>query len=204
MRFWKSALLVLTVLSGNVLNGEDALPARKKPLPVSEFYKHFEPVKTADEQGALFGPRVYLGTAGTPEHYNSLTLGWGATGILWGKPAAIVYIRENRFSFRYFEKSPVFVLSWYPAQYQKAVYKVFGGKSGRNTDKEKLSGFTPVETPDGGVTYLEAEKVVICRKMLRQRVPAEFLPKDLHERLGRDGLVHIQYTGEVLSIWRRK
>ena len=204
MRFWKSALLVLTVLSGTVLYGEGALPARKKPLPVSEFYKHFEPVKTADEQGALFGPRVYLGTAGTPEHYNSLTLGWGATGILRGKPAAIVYIRENRFSFRYFEMSPVFVLSWYPAKYQKAVYKIFGGKSGRDTDKEKLSGFTPVETPDGGVTYLEAEKVVICRKMLRQRVPGEFLPKELHKRLGQDGLVHIQFTGEVLSVWHRK
>ena len=54
------------------------------------------------------------------------------------------------------------------------------------------------------MTYLEAEKVVICRKMLRQPVPAEFLPKELQERLGKDGLVHIQYTGEVLSIWRRK
>ena len=118
-------------------------------------------------------------------------------------PAAIVYIRENRFSFRYFEKSPIFVLSWYPAKYQKALYKIFGGRSGRDTDKEKLSGFTPVETPVGGVTYLEAEKVVICRKMLRQRVPAEFLPKE-YERLGKDGLVHIQYTGEVLSVWRRK
>ena len=204
MRFWKSALLVLTVLSGTVLYGEDALPARKKPLPVSEFFKTFEQVEIAKDVGPLFGPRVYLGTAGTTTHYNSLTLGWGATGILWSKPAAIVYIRENRFSFRYFEKSPIFVLSWYPAKYQKALYKIFGGRSGRDTDKEKLSGFTPVETPIGGVTYLEAEKVVICRKMLRQRVPGEFLPKELHKRLGQDGLVHIQFTGEVLSVWHRK
>ena len=204
MRFWKSLLLVLTVLSGTVLVGEEPLPARQKPLPVSEFFKHFEQVEIAKDAGPLFGPRVYLGTAGTPTHYNTLTLGWGATGVLWSKPAAIVYIRENRFSYRYFEKSPVFVLSWYPEKYRKTVYKVFGGRSGRDTDKEKLSGFTPVETPIGGVTYLEAEKVVICRKMLRQRVPAEFLPKELHERLGRDGLVHIQYTGEVLSVWRRK
>ena len=40
--------------------------------------------------------------------------------------------------------------------------------------------------------------------MLRQRVPAEFLPEKLRPGLGRDGLVHIQYTGEVLSVWRRK
>ena len=66
------------------------------------------------------------------------------------------------------------------------------------------SGFTPVETPDGGVTYLEAEKVVICRKVMRQPVPKEFVPKPLAERMNTDGHIHIQYTGEVLSVWKRR
>ena len=204
MRMLNKVLLFGAALTGCLLHGEEALPGRRKPLPVEEFYRHFEQVATAGDMGANFAPRVYLGTAGTKEHYNSLTLGWGACGVLWGKPAAIVYIRENRFSFRYFEENPVFVLSWYPEKYLKTLYKVYGGKSGRDTDKEKLSGFTPVETPDGGVTYLEADKVVICRKMLRQRVPQEAVPAEWRERLCRDGLVHIQYTGEVLSVWRRK
>ena len=86
----------------------------------------------------------------------------------------------------------------------KAVYRIFGGSSGRDTDKEKLSGFTPVETPDGGVTYLQADKVVICRKLMRQPVPKEFVPQALHSHLNQDGLVHIQYTGEVLSVWKKK
>ena len=203
MRLWKIVMLAAAVLSG-VLSAEESFPPRKKPLPVTEFYKHFEPTAIAKERGTLFGPGVYLGTAGTPAHYNTLTLGWGASGILWSRPVAIVYIRENRFSFRYFEQFPVFVLSWYPEQYRKAVYKIFGGKSGRNTDKEKLASFTPVETPDGGVTYLEAEKVVICRKILRQPVPKEFVPKPLQKHFNTDGYIHIQYTGEVLSTWRRK
>ena len=186
------------------VHGAETLPPRQKPLPVEDFYKHFEKVPVDKDKGELFGSRVYLGTAGNAENYNSLTLGWGATGVLWSKPVAIVYLRENRFSFRYFEESPVYVLSWYPAKYKKEVYTVFGGKSGRDTDKEKLSGFTPVETPEGGVTYLQAEKVVICRKVLRQEVPKEFLPKELQPRLGRDGFIHIQYTGEVLSIWKKK
>ena len=186
---------------GCYLNGA---PTREKPLPVAEFLKNFEKVDTVKESGSLFGPRVYLGTAGTPENYNSLTLGWGATGVLWGRPTAIVYIRENRYSFRFFEESPVFVLSWYPKQHMKALFRVFGKTSGRDTDKEKLSGFTPVETPDGGVTYLQAETVVICRKVMRQRVPGECMPPELRKRLDQDGLVHIQYTGEVLSVWRHK
>ena len=203
MSILSRVFLVCAVLSGVLLHGAE-FPPRRKPLPVSEFYKHFEQVPTGRDMGPKFSPGVYLGTAGSGSEYNSLTLGWGASGVLWSKPAAIVYIRENRFSFQYFEKFPVFVLSWYAKKDMQAVLKVFGGKSGRNTDKEKLSGFTPVETPDGGVTYLQAQKVVICRKMLRQRVPAEFLPEKLRPGLGRDGLVHIQYTGEVLSVWRQK
>ena len=206
MRTWtKTIMIAALAFSGIFLHGaEESLPARQKPLPAAEFYRHFEQVPIDKDMGALFGDRVYLGTAGNAAHYNTLTLGWGATGILWSRPVAIVYIRENRFSSRYFEESPVYVLSWYPAQYRKEIYKIFGGKSGRDTDKEKLSGFTPVETPDGGVTYLQAEKVVICRKLMRQPVPGEFLPKELHSRLGQDGFIHIQYTGEVLSVWKKK
>ena len=203
MSFLSKLFLVCAALSGILLNGGE-FPPRRKPLPVSEFYKHFEQVQINRDMGPKFSPGVYLGTAGAGDEYNSLTLGWGASGVLWSKPAAIVYIRENRFSFQYFEKFPVFVLSWYAKKDMQAVLTIFGGKSGRDTDKEKLSGFTPVETPDGGVTYLQAQKVVICRKMLRQPVPAEFLPAKLRPGLGRDGRIHIQYTGEVLSVWRRK
>ena len=128
MCLWKTVMPVIIILSGFFAFGEESFPARKKPLPVTEFYKRFKPAVIADEQGALFGPRVYLGTAGTPAHYNTLTLGWGAAGVLWGKPAAIVYIRENRFSYRYFERFPVFVLSCI----RKNTGKRFTGSSGGN------------------------------------------------------------------------
>ena len=198
-----SALAAL--LCGLALNADEPLPpARHKPLPVSEFYRNFEKVVVNSDSGALFGKRVYLGTAGTPAAYNTLTLGWGATGTLWGRPVAIVYIRETRFSYRFFEGSDIFTLSWYPKQNMQAVLKIFGGTSGRSTDKEKRSGFTPVETPDGGVTYLEAERVLVCRKLMRQPVPQEFVPKNRQGKLNQDGRIHIQYTGEVLSVWKKK
>ena len=205
MRFGKFLPAVGLLLACFVLSGADApLPARLKPLPVKAFYETFEEVPVRKDTGALFAPGVYLGTAGTEAHYNSLTLGWGASGVLWGKPVAIVYIRENRFSFRYFEENPVFVLSWYGPKERPALFKIFGGTSGRDTDKEKLSGFTPVATPEGAVTYLQAEKVVICRKVLRTPVPEAAVPGPLRARLASDGFIHIQYTGEVLSVWRRK
>jgi len=200
---WAFAALLLTA-SFMLTATELPQNPRKKPLPVEEFLKHFEKVPTNEDMGANFASRIYLGTAGNNEHYNSLTLGWGACGILWQKPVAIVYIRENRHSFAYFEAEPVFTLSFYSQEHTKTLVQVFGQTSGRDTDKEKASGFTPVVTPDGGVTYLEAAKVIVCRKVLRQPVPKEFVPEKLAGHFNQDGLVHIQYTGEVLSVWKHK
>ena len=195
----------ITLILGICLIGAE-LPqnARLKPLPAEEFLKHFEKIPVSEDMGANFAARIYLGTAGNREHYNSLTLGWGACGVLWGKPVAIVYIRETRHSYAYFEAEPIYTLSWYPQENQKTLINVFGRTSGRDTDKEKESGFTPVETPDGGVTYLEADRVVVCRRVLRQPVPLEFVPEKLAQRMNQDGHIHIQYTGEVLSVWKRK
>ena len=105
MRFVGLIVSLCAVLFGSSLFGDEA-PQKQKPLPVAEFYKNFEQVPIDKDTGALFGPRVYLGTAGTPERYNSLTLVWGATGVLWSRPSAIVYIRENRYSFRFSRKTP--------------------------------------------------------------------------------------------------
>ncbi|MBQ7178593.1 MAG: flavin reductase [Victivallales bacterium] len=177
---------------------------RQKPLPVEEFLKNFENMPVSKDMGANFASRIYLGTAGNSKHYNSLTLGWGACGVLWSKPVAIIYIRENRYSHAYFEAEPVFTLSWYSKEKQGTLVSIFGGKSGRDTDKEKESGFTPVETPYGGVTYMEAERVVVCRRIMSQPVPKEFVPKELAGWLNKDGHIHTQYTGEVLGVWKRK
>ena len=199
-------ILVAVILCLGVCLTAAELPgnARRKPLPVEEFLRHFENVPVSKDMGANFAERVYLGTGGNREHYNSLTLGWGACGVLWSKPVAIIYIRENRHSYAYFEAEPVFTLSWYPKEKLGTLVRIFGGTSGRDTDKEKESGFTPVETPYGGVTYMEAERVVICRRILRQPVPMEFVPKELAGWLNEDGHIHVQYTGEVLGVWRRK
>ena len=77
MRILTTAMAVMMVVCGSYLHGAETLPARQKPLPVEEFYKHFEQAPIDKDMGALFGERVYLGTAGNAANYNSLTLGLG-------------------------------------------------------------------------------------------------------------------------------
>jgi len=100
------------------------------------------------------------------------------------------------------EKEPLFTVSFYdgdPAA-RKALMEIFGRKSGRDCDKEKESGFTPVLTPSGAVTYLEARCVLVCRRMAKVSFndPAfQALPPVRKT-------AHTQYTAEVVEVWVRK
>ena len=50
---------------------------------------------------SLFNDRWALATAGTPEDFNTMTIGWGTMGTIWGPPKGgkqiiEVFLRENR------------------------------------------------------------------------------------------------------------
>lgn len=45
-----------------------------------------------------------LVTAGTPEHFNTMTASWGGIGFLWNKPVAFVFIRPERYTYEFAEK----------------------------------------------------------------------------------------------------
>mgnify|MGYP005912634789 CR=1 FL=1 len=46
-----------------------------------------------------FDKQWALVTAGTPEHYNTMTISWGGLGTLWRRPVATVYVKKNRYTF---------------------------------------------------------------------------------------------------------
>ena len=62
-----------------------------------------------------------LVTAGTPESFNTMTVSWGALGEIWGKDAAFIFIRLNRYTYEFLEKNPVFTLSFYGREMRPAL-----------------------------------------------------------------------------------
>ena len=54
---------------------------------------------------ALIGRRKMLLTAADGDRFNSMTVGWGGFGVMWGRPAAFYAIRPNRYSFRLAERA---------------------------------------------------------------------------------------------------
>lgn len=44
------------------------------------------------------GKEWMLVTAGSKEHFNTMTASWGCVGWLWNKPVAVIFIRPERYT----------------------------------------------------------------------------------------------------------
>lgn len=115
-------------------------------------------------------------SAGNEGGFNMMTASWGFAGELWGSDAVEVFIRPQRYTLGFVEKEDRFALSFYGDN--KALHKICGSKSGRDTDKVKETGLTPVFS-DGTVYFEEARLVIICKKQYADNIKEEcFIDKD--------------------------
>lgn len=117
-------------------------------------------VTSAKEEGGLTGGK----------DYNTMTASWGGMGVLWGKPVAFVFVRPQRHTFSFTENNSLLTLSFFPPQYRNAL-SFCGTKSGREYDKAKECGLTPVEEKvEGGryVSFDEAKLVLKTRILYRE------------------------------------
>ncbi|OGJ84287.1 MAG: hypothetical protein A2268_02810 [Candidatus Raymondbacteria bacterium RifOxyA12_full_50_37] len=141
-------------------------------------------------------------TAGdfSKDAYNMMTVGWGAFGVIWGMPMAMVLVRPVRHTYTFMEKYDTFTLCSFPVKYRKAL-SLCGSKSGRDIDKIAASGLTPLASSKiGAPGYAEAELIVECRKMyFDDLAPRRFLTKKAHAMYPKKDY-HRMYFGEMVSI----
>lgn len=142
-----------------------------------------------------------LVTAGSREKFNTMTVSWGAVGEIWGKDAAFVFIRPQRYTYEFTEKEEIFTISFYGDEFTNAL-RICGSKSGRDIDKAAECGLTPVFT-DGGVTFEQAEYTIVCRKMASQFLdPAGFVDAAIENNYANKDY-HKMYIGEIIKVYKR-
>ena len=145
-----------------------------------------------------FDKKWALLTAGTKDDYNTMTISWGGLGTIWNKPVATVYVRESRYTHDYMEKNDYFTISFYPEQY-KQLLGILGSKSGRDIDKMNISELSPKVAGDS-MTFEEAEITLVCKKLFKQELLPENMPKEVVSSLYSDNDFHDMYIGEVVDI----
>ena len=105
-------------------------------------------------------------TAGDQKKWNTMTVSWGGIGELWGKDVAMIFIRPQRYTYEFIEREDYFTMSFFEKEYKKAL-SLCGSKSGRDIDKAKEAGLTPLFL-GSAVAIEEAKLVFICRKVAYQ------------------------------------
>ena len=116
-------------------------------------------------------------TAGTSDDFNSMTISWGGLGTIWGMPVAFLVVKPVRYTFEFLCRHDELTLSWFGPEYKKAL-KIFGSKSGRDTDRVAETGLTPGEV-DGAISYQEANEVMVCRKVFMQQLDRSKFPEEV-------------------------
>ena len=137
-------------------------------------------------------------SAGNKNGWNTMTVSWGAIGELWNKDVAIVFVRPQRYTKEFMDSSEYFTLCFFDKEYKKAL-QLCGVKSGRDTDKAKETGLTPVFCCD--TVYLEQAKLVfVCRKIACQDMDSKgFIDKTIENNY-KSGDYHTTYVGEIVKI----
>ena len=148
----------------------------------------------------LIGDEWMLVTAGDETRgWNTMTASWGHLGYIWQKPTAICYIRPQRYTRQFADREPLYTLSFFPEGYKKQL-AYLGSHSGRDGDKFKAAGLTPV-FKDSTVYCAEAETVYICRKLYAAPLQEEsFIDRELVEFNYPGCDFHTLYIGEVVKI----
>ncbi|NLG43794.1 MAG: flavin reductase family protein [Phycisphaerae bacterium] len=149
---------------------------------------------------AAWEPGWFLLTAGEnkPGGFNSMTVSWGALGVMWHRPLLMVVVRPHRYTREFMERFDTFSLCAFD-QAHRAALELLGTRSGRDTQKMAECGLTPIALSSIACPgFSEAKLILECRKVYFDDLePAHFLADFIAPNY--QGDYHRIYFGEVLA-----
>ncbi|MCP4541074.1 MAG: flavin reductase family protein [Chloroflexi bacterium] len=166
----------------------------RKQIPVDQFV--VKPHHLWDKQWMLLTSGDF-----SKGQFNTMTVGWGSLGTMWGQPFVQIVVRPIRYTYEYTEQYDTFTLCAFPAEYRKAL-QLLGKKSGRDGDKIAEAGLTPVaSTQVAAPGFAEAELVIECCKTYWDDLkPAHFLDSNIAKNYP-DQHYHRIYFGKIVAIY---
>lgn len=144
--------------------------------------------------------------------FNSMVIGWGGLGTVWGKPVFTVYVREHRYTKAQLDAVGEFTISVPLEKPVPLIAKVCGTQSGRDVDKETEACLT-LEAPETiSVPGIKEYPLTLeCKVLYSQKQELEKLPDDIREKMypqdvdgtyymaNRDA--HTMYIGEIAAAY---
>ena len=132
--------------------------------------------------------------------FNTMTIGWGMTGVCWRKPVLMVAVRNSRHTYTVMESATDFTVSMPLGNLRDEIFYC-GTKSGRDVDKLaecglKTTAAQKTATPIIDTHALHAE----CKIMYKSAMDPAFLDSDHHALYPKKDY-HTLYYGEILACY---
>ena len=146
------------------------------------------------------------------EKFNSMIIGWGHLGILWGRQTFHVYVRQGRYTKPQLDKTGEFTISIPLGEPDPAINSVCGLQSGYNIDKVKEAHLT-LEEPSVNHTpgIKEYPLTLECKIIYTSDLDLAKMPEEIVEKLypqsvpGKYPLAnrdfHTVYVGEIVDAY---
>lgn len=144
--------------------------------------------------------------------FNSMVIGWGGLGTVWGKPVFTVYVREHRYTKAQLDSSGEFTISVPLGTPIPSIAKICGTQSGRDVDKETEAHLTLEDSEIISVPGIKEYPLTLeCKVLYSQKQELEKIPEDIREKMypqdvdgtypmaNRDA--HTAYIGEIVAAY---
>ena len=138
---------------------------------------------------------------------NTMTIGWGLIGVVWGRPVFQVLVRESRHTKKLLEKHGEFTVNVAMDENVKNILAVCGTKSGRNMDKIKELGLTLEEGKTVSVPAIRQLPLTLeCKVIYKQDQDPAAIAKENDDRYyakgtPNEGDYHTAYYGQITAAY---
>ena len=138
-------------------------------------------------------------TTKSGEKINSMLIGWGHLGRIWERPVFIAYVRKCRYTHEMLQQNPEFTVNVPLGQLDRQIFKVCGTQSGRDMDKIKEAGLTPVPPEVISVPGLKELPLTLeCRVLFQQELDDKALPEEIRRAFyTMETADHVAYYGLI-------
>lgn len=131
--------------------------------------------------------------------YNTMTASWGGIGVLWNKNVFFCFVRPQRYTKEFIDKSEYITLSFFDESMKKALSHC-GRVSGRDRDKIKECGLTPI-VENGNVFFEQAKMTIVGKKLFAEEMDEKsFVDRSVIASCYPDKDFHTTYICEIKEI----
>ncbi len=133
---------------------------------------------------------------------NTMTIGWGHIGVIWGRSVFIAYVRQSRHTKAMLEENDEFTVNVPVGECDKQILGFCGTKSGRDVDKIQALGLHLEEPETISVPGIrELPLTLECKVIYKQDQVLEKIPQDIQDRYYPDPDHHTVYYGQILDAY---